>query len=294
MAGELSQQALRFQRTGETQPLIGESSGIVAIVGLYHVTEGRVQAREVLEAAPDLILEAARDPKTETYADRLADATEQFCVEATEEATETEELLKRYQDHSLEILATRALHGNEHDINQLVARCVPLAYYIIKERGLYLPNGDREDLCQEGLLGLTKGLQTYDPTRGRFSSFAYLTMYRQMVTAVKTSTRGKHQVLTGARSLDAPVEESSHLSLGETTPRPAPEMDDSLANRQLLGAYWSALSPFEQKVTAYFLQGFNYSEIAQSLGSHTKSVDNALQRSRRKLANARHVAGFVD
>jgi RNA polymerase sporulation-specific sigma factor len=160
-----------------------------------------------------------------------------------------------------------------------------------KARSYYLVGADREDIFQEGLIGLYKAIRDYDPSRqASFHSFAELCVTRQIITAVKSATRRKHSPLNGYVSL------SRSTSMEEDGER---LLSDILAAKgmcdpaEIVVAAWEtdfirngvaeALSPFESRVLSLYSNGRSYQEIADALGRHTKAVDNALQRVKRKM-----------
>ncbi len=160
-----------------------------------------------------------------------------------------------------------------------------------KARLYYFAGADRDDVIQEGLIGLFKAIRDYDPAReAGFHSFAELCITRQIITAVKAATRRKHAPLNGYVSLSGPVcpdEEGERL------------LSDIIAAREVcdpaqivLGAWETdfirdgvveSLSGFELDVLRLYTSGKSYIEIAEKLGRHTKAVDNALQRVKRKM-----------
>lgn len=160
-----------------------------------------------------------------------------------------------------------------------------------KARSYYLVGADRDDIIQEGLIGLYKAIRDYDPSRqASFHSFAELCVTRQIITAVKSATRHKHSPLNGYVSL------SRSTSMEEDGER---LLADILAAKgvcdpaEIVVAAWEtdfirtgvadALSPFEAHVLDLYSNGRSYQEIADALGRHTKAVDNALQRVKRKM-----------
>jgi RNA polymerase sporulation-specific sigma factor len=159
----------------------------------------------------------------------------------------------------------------------------------MKARGYFLVGGDLEDLVQEGMIGLYKATRDFRSDRqSSFRAFAELCVVRQIITAIKTATRQKHQALNSYISIhvqnDSDDEESSEEILGfEVEDDPAHcllYLEESLGVRQTLAALLSGL---EVEVLDMYLEGRSYQEIALNLGRHTKSVDNALQRIKRKV-----------
>lgn len=160
-----------------------------------------------------------------------------------------------------------------------------------KARSYYLVGADRDDIVQEGLIGLFKAIRDYDPSReASFHSFAELCVTRQMISAVKSSTRHKHAPLNGYVSLSRSVsiEDDGERLLADILA--AKEICDPA---DIVVAAWEAdfikhgvldsLSEFESSVLRLYTAGRSYQEIAERLGRHSKAVDNALQRIKRKM-----------
>ena len=170
-------------------------------------------------------------------------------------------------------------------------------YLLTKYRGLvegkartyYLVGGDHEDVVQEGMIGLYKAIRDFsDLGLSAFRSFAELCITRQIITAVKTSTRHKHQVFNQCVSLETSEEEGD---FGErlVDPRSSNPEEVALARsycREILGRVQVVLSDFEAQVLAAYLQGISYKGMARRLGCRVKQIDNALQRSKKKLSEA--------
>jgi RNA polymerase sporulation-specific sigma factor len=159
-----------------------------------------------------------------------------------------------------------------------------------KARTYFLIGADREDIIQEGMIGLYKAIRDYRYDRqASFRAFAEICVTRQIITAIKTATRQKHIPLNSYVSLNKPVfHEESERTLGEvviTEKDGNPE--DLFINQENLMDIESTmnkiLSPLEQEVVGLYLEGKSYQEIAEQLDRHVKSVDNALQRVKRKL-----------
>ncbi len=187
------------------------------------------------------------------------------------------------------VLVQAAREGDQAASCELVRRYRSLIRY--KARSYFLAGADRDDVIQEGMIGLFKAVRDYDAGRqASFRSFAELCVTRQMITAVKSATRHKHSPLNGYVSLSRPA------SMDEEGER---ILSDILAARDIcdpaeivIGAWETnfirdgvvdALSQFETDVLRLYTQGQSYQDIAEKLGRHTKAVDNALQRVKRKL-----------
>ena len=159
-----------------------------------------------------------------------------------------------------------------------------------KARTYFLIGADREDIIQEGRIGLYKAIRDYRYDRQTsFHSFAEICVTRQIITAIKTATRQKHMPLNSYVSLNKPVyEEESERTLSDViTQGKAGNPEDLFIDQEdfldIESTMQRILSPLEQDVVNLYLEGKSYVEIAQQLDRHVKSVDNALQRVKRKL-----------
>lgn len=163
-------------------------------------------------------------------------------------------------------------------------------YVWAKARTYFLIGGDKEDIIQEGMIGLYKAICDYNEDKlTSFKAFADLCITRQMITAIKTATRQKHIPLNSYVSLDKPIydEESERTLLDIVAGSRAIDPQELLINREKYGYMESKiselLSDLEQKVLHLYLDGYTYHEISLKLKRHVKSIDNALQRVKRKL-----------
>ena len=156
-------------------------------------------------------------------------------------------------------------------------------------RSYFLVGADHEDIVQEGMIGLYKAIRDYNKGRlASFPVFAELCVKRQIITAIKTATRQKHIPLNSYISLNRPMYEGdSDRTLMDVVEGRVTNPEELYINQEELDGIQdqiiSQLSPFEQQVLIVFLDGKSYQEIAALLGRHVKSVDNALQRVKRKL-----------
>lgn len=181
-----------------------------------------------------------------------------------------------------------AKHGNVGALEYLINKYKN--FVRAKARTYFLIGADREDIIQEGMIGLYKAIRDYRYDRqASFRAFAEICVTRQIITAIKTATRQKHIPLNSYVSLNKPVfDEESERTLGEvvvTEKDGNPE--DLFINQENLmdieSTMHKILSPLEQEVVNLYLEGKSYQEIAEQLDRHVKSVDNALQRVKRKL-----------
>lgn len=159
-----------------------------------------------------------------------------------------------------------------------------------KARTYFLIGADREDIIQEGMIGLYKAIRDYDGDKlSSFKAFAELCITRQIITAIKTATRQKHIPLNSYVSLDKPIydEESDRTLLDVIAGSKAVDPQELLINREKFGdmelKLSELLSELEKKVLHLYLDGCTYQEISSKLNRHVKSIDNALQRVKRKL-----------
>ncbi|MUK90454.1 RNA polymerase sporulation sigma factor SigH [Ornithinibacillus sp. L9] len=159
-----------------------------------------------------------------------------------------------------------------------------------KARTYFLIGADKEDIIQEGMIGLYKAIRDYDGEKlSSFKAFAELCITRQIITAIKTATRQKHIPLNSYISLDKPIydEESDRTLLDVIAGSKAIDPQELLVNREKFGdmeiKLSELLSEFEKDVLHLYLDGRSYQEISDELKRHVKSVDNALQRVKRKL-----------
>ncbi|SNS38794.1 RNA polymerase, sigma 30 subunit, SigH [Anaerovirgula multivorans] len=159
-----------------------------------------------------------------------------------------------------------------------------------KARSYFLIGADREDIIQEGMIGLYKAIRDYKPDKlSSFKAFAELCITRQIITAIKTATRQKHIPLNSYVSLNKPIydEESDRTLLDVISGHKITDPEELMICKEELvhieGKIGEILSDLECKVLMLYLQGRSYQEIACDLNRHVKSIDNALQRVKRKL-----------
>ena len=159
-----------------------------------------------------------------------------------------------------------------------------------KARSYFLIGADHEDIVQEGMIGLYKAIRDFREDRlSSFRAFAELCITRQIITAIKTATRQKHIPLNSYISLNRPIyEEDSDRTLLDVITEDAPSNpEEMLIDREDLsvieGRIGSMLSDLEKQVLIRYIEGKSYVEISEEMNRHVKSVDNALQRIKRKL-----------
>lgn len=214
------------------------------------------------DPSPDIVEDGLEDDQWETSS-RFTDLTDEAVVEQAQagDSVAVEYLLYKYKN-----------------------------FVRSKARSYFLIGADHEDIVQEGMIGLFKAVRDYQPERlSSFRAFAELCITRQIITAIKTATRQKHVPLNSYVSLNKPLydEESDRTLMDVIVEGRAQNPEELIIGREDLTSIRSrvdqVLSDLEQDVLNAYLDGKSYQEIADKLGRHVKSIDNALQRVKRKL-----------
>jgi RNA polymerase sporulation-specific sigma factor len=186
-------------------------------------------------------------------------------------------------------LIALAKQGDRNAYDRLVRRYH--GFVRLKASSYFLAGGDSEDLIQEGLVGLYKAIRDFRTDReSSFRNFAELCITRQIITAVKTATRNKHSPLNQYVSFSSSPAASSEgePTLDEIIPGspvhdPVNQVISSEELRALVACISTALSELESRVLALYLDGHSYEEVGRRIGCDCKTVDNALQRVKRKV-----------
>jgi RNA polymerase sporulation-specific sigma factor len=187
-------------------------------------------------------------------------------------------------------LVMRVRNGDEGAREQLIRRYT--GFVRMKASSYFLAGGESEDLIQEGLIGLWKAVRDFRPDKETsFRSFAELCVTRQIITAIKTATRFKHQALNSYVSFShtpAGQEPDSDCTLGDALPgshvdEPSVQVISTEELQSLVFCLGSGLSNLEADALRLYLEGNSYDEMAEELGCDTKTIDNALQRVKRKI-----------
>ncbi len=205
------------------------------------------------------------DRQTRTYARMVADLDEQRLVE-------------------------RARRGDSKALDQLIKKYV--GFVRMKASSYFIAGGDSDDLLQEGLIGLYKAVRDYRQEKeASFRSFAELCITRQIITAIKTATRNKHVPLNQYVSFShtpAGRDVDVDCTIGDCLPGsevddPASQIISTQELRSLVDHMTTRLSPLEALVLTGYLEGSSYEQIAERCECDPKTVDNALQRVKRKV-----------
>ncbi|MEA4891594.1 MAG: RNA polymerase sporulation sigma factor SigH [Peptococcaceae bacterium] len=210
-------------------------------------------------------------------------------VEALEEE-EAEAVVESglYEDVEDERVVEMAVAGDKNAEEYLVHKYKN--FVRARARSYFLIGADKEDIIQEGMIGLFKAIRDFRPDKqASFRAFAELCITRQIITAIKTATRQKHIPLNSYVSLNKPIydEESDRTLLDVITGSRITDPEELVISREefddIEDKMGEILSPLEWQVLMYYLDGKTYQEIAVDLKRHVKSIDNALQRVKRKL-----------
>ena len=210
--------------------------------------------------------------------------------------------LQRHQRELADLqLVVRARNGDQAALDTLIRRYT--GFVRLKASSYFLAGGDPEDLIQEGLIGLYKAVRDFRHDKETsFRSFAELCVTRQIITAIKTATRFKHSPLNTYVSFSntpAGQDSDSDVTLGDALP--GPSVDDPSTCvisteelQSLVFALGTGLSKLEADALKLYLEGSSYEEMAQELGCDTKTIDNALQRVKRKVLQHQQLRQVLD
>ena len=185
-----------------------------------------------------------------------------------------------------EALCALAASGNRLAEDILVERYTRIVRSCA--RPYFLVGGDSEDLTQEGMVGLIKAVREYDAAKeASFRTFAELCIRSRLYSVLRAAARDKHKALNQSVSLDTPDFDSNSYTSGTSDlaqGNPETFLIDREHTAALLSGVRKQLSEFEAKILEYYLDGLSCREIAETVGKPPKSVDNAVQRIRRKVA----------
>jgi RNA polymerase sporulation-specific sigma factor len=211
---------------------------------------------------------------------------------------------KLYQKSQREVedlrLVILARNGDEAAMDSLIRRYT--GFVRLKASSYFIAGGESEDLLQEGLIGLYKAVRDFRSDKETsFRSFAELCITRQIITAIKTATRFKHAPLNTYVSFSqTPAgQDDGECSLGDALPGPG--VDDPavcvISTQELQSLVFclgTGLSPLESDALRLYLEGSSYEEMGEELGCDTKTIDNALQRVKRKVLQHQSSRAVLD
>lgn len=196
---------------------------------------------------------------------------------------------ERFLTLSDEEIITLAQNGDQEAVEFMTAKYFP--HVRNKSRSYFLVGGDKEDIVQEGLIGLYEAIKDYSHDKqASFKTFMDICVTRQIMTAIKTASRQKHIPLNTYVSLNKPLytddSERSYMEIFVTSKKEDPESLylDVEKTYEINQEIKKALSPFEHQVLELYLQGVSYFKIAKVLEKEEKAIDNAIQRIRKKLS----------
>ena len=192
-----------------------------------------------------------------------------------------------YQDYTDEALVDLSRMGDNEAEEHLIRRYKEVVR--AKTRIYFIVGADEEDVAQEGMIGLFKAIKSFDPDRkASFRTFAELCINSQIMSAIKTANRQKHTPLNSSLSFSSPIGETEESTLGETISTP-PDADPEalLVGKETISSILTndggMLSEFEQFVWNERMKGKTYAQIAEMAGRSTKAIDNAVQRTKKKI-----------
>lgn len=192
-------------------------------------------------------------------------------------------LLTNKRQESDEVLCQLAQEGSSSAEEELVHRYYRLVR--ICARPWFLAGGDSEDLIQEGMLGLLRAVRKYQPERdASFHTFAEICIRNRLRSAIRAASGGKHTPLNDSISFENPLLEEGYSPKIPVEENPEDAFIQREEWKERLHQLQSQLSKFERLVLSYYLEGFSCVEIATKVSRTPKSVDNAVQRIRKKLA----------
>lgn len=194
-----------------------------------------------------------------------------------------------FNDMKDEQIVIEAKKGNVGALNYIIEKYKNMVVSISSK--YFIIGAEKEDIIQEGMIGLFKSIRNFeDGKQSSFKSFADLCIKRQLITAIKTSTRQKHIPLNSYLSLNKNAYETEgDLELidilnAEVIEDPLDTITNKESVENIENQMQNILSEFEKNVLDKYLKGYSYNQIAQKLDTHVKSVDNAIQRIKKKVS----------
>lgn len=212
-------------------------------------------------------------------------------------ANANEKKQSRYEQLEDETIVELVHQGDSEALDYLIHKYKN--FVRAKARSYFLVGADREDIVQEGMIGLYKAIRDFkEDKQSSFKAFAELCITRQMITAIKMATRQKHIPLNCYVSLDKPIyeDDSARTLMDVLSGTKITNPEELIINREefdhIEEKMTELLSDLERKVLLLYLEGRSYQEISEELNRHVKSIDNALQRVKRKLEKYVEIQGI--
>ncbi len=212
-------------------------------------------------------------------------------------ANANEKQQSRYEQLEDEMIVELVHQGDSEALDYLIHKYKN--FVRAKARSYFLVGADREDIVQEGMIGLYKAIRDFkEDKQSSFKAFAELCITRQMITAIKMATRQKHIPLDCYVSLDKPIyeDDSARTLMDVLSGTKITNPEELIINREefdhIEEKMTELLSDLERKVLLLYLEGRSYQEISEELNRHVKSIDNALQRVKRKLEKYVEIQGI--
>ena len=200
----------------------------------------------------------------------------------------SKEIASEFEGMTEEEIVVEAKNGNSRAQEYVISKYE--SFVKVKSKSYFLIGADKEDIYQEGMIGLYKAIRDFNYEKSTtFKAFAELCVTRQIITAIKTATRQKHIPLNTYISLNKPVSEddSERTLLDILSSMKISDPEELIIGKEekkyIEEAISKVLSDLEMEVLQSYLDGKSYQEIACDLDRHAKSIDNALQRVKRKL-----------
>ncbi|EOR21998.1 RNA polymerase sporulation sigma factor SigH [Niallia sp. JL1B1071] len=216
---------------------------------------------------------------------------------STDNWTKSNEYIGNYMELEDEVLVELVHQGESDALDYLIQKY--RNFVRAKARSYFLIGADKEDIVQEGMIGLYKAIRDFKEDKlSSFKAFAELCITRQIITAIKTATRQKHIPLNSYVSLDKPIydEESDRTLMDIISGAKVLDPEELIINQEEYDhieiKMSELLSDLERKVLSLYLDGQSYQEISEELNRHVKSIDNALQRVKRKLERYLEIREF--
>jgi RNA polymerase sporulation-specific sigma factor len=177
-----------------------------------------------------------------------------------------------------------AQQGNKESVEILVNKYYPMVYKIAKK--YYAPNAEREDIVQNGLVGIMKAIFYYKEGKSKFSSFVWRSVESEIMTFISQSNRKKHMVLNESTSIEEKIKDSENISYEETLENKDYIQPQELVLRNKKSEFIrnllkSSMKPEEIDITYKYLDGYSYKEISKLTGFNTKKIDNITQKAKR-------------